>query len=333
MSISRSLFLLLLGLSGCAAPEGGPRLAWPWPAAGGADSAGGHLAASAGGQSRSGGFTKFDFDWQLEGDPEIMPVQVFDDGERMWLQFPPEGAWPAVFEVTAAGWRPVSYRREGPYMVVGALYEHLEVRGGHLRGAIRRVGHHGATVAGTLPLQAEPADSASVAVGSASPAVASASSAVAPASPPVAPASPPGGEMVSTASIDAPASVAAAADIPSGAAALTELSFAVELDSAASGFRRFDVGPADITMRQAIERWASIAGWTFSSEHWAVDVDIPLVGEAGFQTDFKSAVRELLAATEMGDRPLQPCFYSNRVVRVVPYAQPCDRRKGMGVMS
>lgn len=86
-------------------------------------------------------------------------------------------------------------------------------------------------------------------------------------------------------------------------------------------------------MRQALERWALSAGWTFSAEHWAVDVDIPLVGQASFQTDFKSAVRELLAATELGDRPLQPCFYSNRVVRVVPYAQACDRSKGVGVVS
>src|SRR5690606_17184447 len=95
----------------------------------------------------------------------------------------------------------------------------------------------------------------------------------------------------------------------------------------------FAVSPADLTMRQALERWASQSSWTFSPEHWAVDVDIPVVGQASFHTDFKSAVRELLAATEMGDRPLQPCFYSNRVLRVVSYAQACDRRGGMGVVS
>lgn len=101
----------------------------------------------------------------------------------------------------------------------------------------------------------------------------------------------------------------------------------------AATVRLFSVSPADQTMRQALERWASLAGWTFGAEHWAVDVDIPLVGVASFEADFKTAVRELLAATELGDRPLQPCFYSNRVIRVVAYAQACDRRKGMGVMS
>jgi len=35
----------------------------------------------------------------------------------------------------------------------------------------------------------------------------------------------------------------------------------------------------------------------------------------------------LLASTELGDRPLRPCFYSNKVVRVVPYAQVCDRTR------
>jgi hypothetical protein len=40
------------------------------------------------------------------------------------------------------------------------------------------------------------------------------------------------------------------------------------------------------------------------------------------------AVRHLLAATELSERPLQPCFYSNQVLRVVPYAQACDRTAG-----
>jgi hypothetical protein len=78
-------------------------------------------------------------------------------------------------------------------------------------------------------------------------------------------------------------------------------------------------------MRRALARWASIAGWTFQPEHWAVDVDIPLSGSADFSDDFKQSVRDLLGATELGERPLQPCFYANRVVRVVPMSQACDR--------
>ncbi|WP_232462625.1 toxin co-regulated pilus biosynthesis Q family protein [Bordetella genomosp. 9] len=78
-------------------------------------------------------------------------------------------------------------------------------------------------------------------------------------------------------------------------------------------------------MRRALSRWAGLAGWTFEPEHWAVDVDIPLSGSAAFSDDFKHSVRELLAATELGERPLQPCFYANQVLRVVPLSEACDR--------
>jgi len=36
-------------------------------------------------------------------------------------------------------------------------------------------------------------------------------------------------------------------------------------------------------------------------------------------------VRALLAATELSERPVQPCFYANQVLRVVAYTQTCDR--------
>src|SRR5690606_4342037 len=95
----------------------------------------------------------------------------------------------------------------------------------------------------------------------------------------------------------------------------------------------YAVGADDETIRQALERWAARSGWTFNAEHWAVDVDIPLVASARFDVEFKSAVRALLGATEMGDRPLQPCFYSNRVLRVVAHAQSCDRRSSPASVS
>lgn len=87
----------------------------------------------------------------------------------------------------------------------------------------------------------------------------------------------------------------------------------------------YRASPADGTMRAVLARWASQSGWLFQPQHWAVDVDIPLAGTAEFPADFKTAVRELLAATELADRPVQPCFYVNQVLRVVPLTQACDR--------
>lgn len=90
----------------------------------------------------------------------------------------------------------------------------------------------------------------------------------------------------------------------------------------------FDVRPSDMTVRDVLTRWAQQTGWTHKPEHWALDRDLPVSGTAdasAFGFDFKIAVRKLLASTEMTDRPVQPCFYSNHVVRVVPRAELCDR--------
>src|SRR5690606_27376176 len=114
-------------------------------------------------------------------------------------------------------------------------------------------------------------------------------------------------------------------------AQLTAVSFQSGMahpDAAGDPVERYEVSPADQTLRAALDRWARVAGWTFQPEHWAVDADIPIVGSARFEQPFKLAVRELVASTEMADRPLQPCFYSNRVLRIVPYAQRCDRGAG-----
>jgi hypothetical protein len=92
----------------------------------------------------------------------------------------------------------------------------------------------------------------------------------------------------------------------------------------------FSVSHTDLHLRQALTRWAGLSGWRFEPEHWAVDVDIPLSASAKFSDDFVSSVQALLASTELSDRPLQPCFYSNQVLRIVPVAEPCDRTLGDG---
>lgn len=81
----------------------------------------------------------------------------------------------------------------------------------------------------------------------------------------------------------------------------------------------------DKTIREALKTWASKAGWSFEPEHWAVPVDIPITASSTFSGDFKSAARQLIATTELGSTPLQPCFYTNRVVRVVTINEMCDQ--------
>jgi hypothetical protein len=87
----------------------------------------------------------------------------------------------------------------------------------------------------------------------------------------------------------------------------------------------YSVTRADKNLRQALNRWSGLSGWHFQAEHWTVNVDVPLSGSASFTDDFVASVRALIEATELSDRPLQPCFYSNQVLRVVQINESCDR--------
>jgi hypothetical protein len=90
----------------------------------------------------------------------------------------------------------------------------------------------------------------------------------------------------------------------------------------------FNVVGSDKTIREVLSRWAGSAGWTHGPDHWAIDRDLPIAGEADaslFGSDFKEAARRLLASSEFTDRPVQPCFYSNKILRVVSKAELCDK--------
>jgi len=237
----------------------------------------------------------YDFGWHLSGDRAVAPLQVFDDGRDTWLQFQAGQPLPALFGVRDGMQRLLQYRRFGPYVKVEGVWQELMLRGGALTAKAQYQGENqqGRFLSLAPPTQADGAgiaDKAFVPLPSA------------PSSHPVA-ASP---------------SPAAA----TSAATSTETSTETSTSTASVHFR---ATPADANIRRALVRWAKAAQWTFEPEHWTPDVDIPLAGSADFPPDFRQAVRQLLAATELSERPLQPCFYSNRVLRVVPLAQACDR--------
>lgn len=89
----------------------------------------------------------------------------------------------------------------------------------------------------------------------------------------------------------------------------------------------FAVLASDKSVRDTLTRWAGLAGWMHLPEHWAVSEDYSVGGVAGpevFGADFRQAVRVLISSTDLTSRPAQPCFYSNKVVRVIPRAGICD---------
>ena len=98
--------------------------------------------------------------------------------------------------------------------------------------------------------------------------------------------------------------------------------------TAASVASVFAVTASDKSIRETLSRWSVSAGWTHEAAHWTIDKDLPIEGVAGaeiFGADYRTAVRRLLSSSELTDRPLQPCFYSNKVVRVIPQAGLCNR--------
>lgn len=91
------------------------------------------------------------------------------------------------------------------------------------------------------------------------------------------------------------------------------------------GNASWDARQEDGNLRNVLARWAAQSGWTFRLEHWVPERDLPVAGTVSFPGDFHAAVRGLLSSTELTDFPVQPCFYSNNVLRVVTRAEVCDR--------
>jgi len=237
----------------------------------------------------------YDFAYRLSGDRRVAPIQVFDDGRQTWLQFPPGQVVPAVFAGRDAESLALApHIQQGPYLVLEGTAARIELR---IADIVAR-----ADYAGSQPRNWGAAPAA----------------ALSPALPPI------GGSIAAIPAAPADASQAPMAAMrveAAGVAPATVAAVAVAPPAALE----FDAALADVNIRRVLERWARAAGWWFQAEHWAVDVDIPLIGAASFGPDFRNAVRGLLASTELGERPLQPCFYANRVLRVVPLSQACDR--------
>lgn len=73
-----------------------------------------------------------DFNWHLSGDRRVAPRQVFSDRGRIWLQWHPHQAVPAVFVEQPHGWQVIDQRQQGQYTVIDGLWRRLRFQGGQL---------------------------------------------------------------------------------------------------------------------------------------------------------------------------------------------------------
>lgn len=89
---------------------------------------------------------------------------------------------------------------------------------------------------------------------------------------------------------------------------------------------KFRLAMADRNLRQFFARIAAD-----QSPRWELVWDVPLEyaigGEDSFTGSFKDAVRYFAAGTEMTELAVQPCFYRNRVLRIIRKTLKCDPTK------
>lgn len=86
------------------------------------------------------------------------------------------------------------------------------------------------------------------------------------------------------------------------------------------------IDPEDRTVRQALARWAAKANWTFGPDQWELNFDLPIQASAEFEAEsFQAATQALSQAIAMTESPVRPCFYTNRVLRMIPFTRSCNR--------
>lgn len=88
---------------------------------------------------------------------------------------------------------------------------------------------------------------------------------------------------------------------------------------------RWDVRASDVTLRQALMRWAKDAGWQVS---WEIAYDYPVQLEGSFAGSFEDAVTQFMSSLRYSDYPALACLYeANHVVRVLHYGdkKECDK--------
>ena len=266
------------------------------------------------------GVSELDFQYRLTGDASLKPLRVYNNSITTTIEYPPmPNAKPPTLNIDGVGEylnSSIKYAKDPDRIVVDGLFDSAELiyaspRKG--RVTIERLVKTGTSSKGLIlqPMKPVIQPPQQVAKALSNPTVASPVIKSKPASAVVAP------------SVPAPPAVVAEGYTNSS----------VKRTETVAPISRplpppvptWSVSPKDRTIRETLKGWSVAAGWTFEPEYWTLAVDIPVTASATFSGDFKAAVRQLIATTELSDTPAQPCFYLNRVVRVVPINQVCNQ--------
>lgn len=70
----------------------------------------------------------YSFDWTIDGRGSVAPLQVFDDGQQIYLQFKTGAPIPAIFADAPGGAILLAWKSEPPYVVIAHMESHLSFR-------------------------------------------------------------------------------------------------------------------------------------------------------------------------------------------------------------
>ncbi|WP_172401052.1 TcpQ domain-containing protein [Alcaligenes faecalis] len=288
----------------------------------------------------------FNFDWRLSGDPQVGPMQVFDNGARIWLHFAPEQMLPAVLGRRNGQEVLLPLKPLGQFQVIEGLWTELIFRAGRVQAQAslgrKRVHGEGSVSHGVEASDAlrqdhsqqndqQQAQASHPPPGDSPPSYfplsrsetrsselrSSEESHLLPAQrvPGLVSVHLKEGESASAKLLQTQAFQARSGVLP--------IPVSVQ-DTESTEQPVFELRIKDKTLRQALVRWAKQAEWVFAPEHWTLEVDFPIKAAARFEGSFESAVAQLLVAAQLNAHPLQACFYSNQVLRVLAWPQACD---------
>ncbi|QFY78352.1 hypothetical protein DUD43_11960 [Alcaligenes faecalis] len=288
----------------------------------------------------------FNFDWRLSGDPQVGPMQVFDNGARIWLHFAPEQILPAVLGHRNGQEVLLPLKPLGQFQVIEGLWTELIFRAGRAQAQAslgrKRVHSEGSALLGMEVSDAFSQDRSQ----QSNPQQAQASRPPLGGSPPSyfplsgsetrssEPRSPEESHLLPAQRVPGLVSAHLKEGEPAPAKPLQTQAFQARSEvlsvsvpvvgTESTEQPVFELRIKDRTLRQALVRWAKQAKWVFAPEHWTLEVDFPIKAAARFEGSFESAVAQLFAAAQLNAHPLQACFYSNQVLRVLAWPQACD---------
>ncbi len=293
----------------------------------------------------------YEFNWKQSGDSGISPVQVFDNGRRVYLQFAPGTEVPAIFADAPGGRILLAWEAQSPYIVIPHMEARLAFRLGRREALAWRAGlppegsYTGmATPARLTGSAASPATREQLAFRrTAADAVAGPDPSYKPivvAAPPVQPAAQP-----LVASVPDGSSLAAfmgvaiggqASDSPGEAPSNSSPAPAAGAPSGSPVVATVDVSAADDTIaatattpppqqewhavlgntvQQTLDAWAQTAGW--QSVKWQPDFDYVIEAPATFRGEFWDAANDLLSAYDVAKRKFRGLAYrDNKVLEV-----------------